>query len=186
MSDAYLFSRIVALAACEDRPLTEALGLSRAAVAALVARHVPDAAGLVEALPPDASPGEGAIEERDLRDYIAEHGATGAEEEAWLAAVIARRSLLSNHLWQDMGFADRGDLNVMFRRHFPKLAERNFSDMKWKKFFYRQLCEREGLTLCKSPNCEICEDFAVCFGEESGDPLATLANLGRAIVKNPA
>jgi nitrogen fixation protein NifQ len=40
--------------------------------------------------------------------------------------------------------------------------------MKWKKFFYRQLCERAGVPICKSPHCAECCDRALCFGPEEG------------------
>ena len=43
--------------------------------------------------------------------------------------------------------------------------------MKWKKFFYRQLCQSEGVVICKSPVCSACEDFAQCFGQEEGASL---------------
>lgn len=178
--DRLLFGRILALAAQDPaRPLSHALGLGRDALAALVARHAPDHAPCLAGLP-EGGTGEDAIEEEDLRAFLLDHRARGAEEEAWLAAIVARRSLEPNHLWQDMGFASRGELNAMFRRHFPALVERNSADMKWKKFFYRSLCEREGLLLCKSPNCEVCEDFETCFGGEEGDPLSTLARAVRA------
>ncbi|WP_448205804.1 nitrogen fixation protein NifQ [Azospirillum sp. sgz302134] len=177
--DRLLFGRILGLAALDpDRPLTQALGLGRDALAALAARHAPDHAPLVAGLPDET--GEDAIEEEDLRAFLLDHRARGAEEEEWLAAIVARRSLEPNHLWQDMGFASRLELNAMFRRHFPDLVKRNSADMKWKKFFYRQLCEREGLLLCKSPNCEVCDDFAVCFGGEDGDPLSALARAARS------
>ena len=39
--------------------------------------------------------------------------------------------------------------------------------MKWKKFFYRQLCERSGMLICKSPRCADCVDYRICFGPES-------------------
>lgn len=181
--DRLLFGRILDLAAQDPvRPLTHALGLGRGALAVLVARHAPQHAATLsaQATLPDGSGGEDAIEEADLRAFLLDHRARGAEEEEWLAAIVARRSLEPNHLWQDMGFADRGELNAMFRRHFPALVARNGADMKWKKFFYRSLCEREGLLLCKSPNCEVCEDFDACFGGEEGDPLSTLARAVRA------
>lgn len=178
--DRLLFGRIIALAAASDRPLTAALGLTPAQVRELVDRHVAAAAALLaDPARLGDGPGAGEIEEADLSAFILEHrGHPGAEAE-WLAAIIARRSLGSNHLWQDMGFAERGELNAMFLRHFPALKARNAQDMKWKKFFYRSLCEREGLALCKSPNCEVCEDFEDCFGAEPGDPLSVLAHLGR-------
>jgi nitrogen fixation protein NifQ len=52
--------------------------------------------------------------------------------------------------------------------------------MKWKKFFYRQLCEREGIPVCNAPNCAVCADMALCFGPESGEPLAALVRAPRA------
>nr|WP_209979337.1 nitrogen fixation protein NifQ [Azospirillum picis] len=178
-----IFARILQIASTDpDRSLPKALALPKADLAELAARHVPQLVAAVAALPDcadDGEPDDEAIEEADLRDLLVEHGARGAAEERWLAAILARRSLEPNHLWQDMGFHHRGELNAMFRRHFPALVALNAGDMKWKKFFYRQLCEREGLMLCKSPNCEVCDDVGVCFGEESGDPLATLSRLSR-------
>jgi nitrogen fixation protein NifQ len=38
--------------------------------------------------------------------------------------------------------------------------------MKWKKFFYKQLCEREGVNACKAPSCAACDDYSKCFGSE--------------------
>lgn len=175
--DSYLVGMILAQAAREARALTGVLGLRAGEVAALVRRYRPDALFLLDGLSDDA--GEDAIEEGDLRALLLEHRAGRGVAEEWLAAIVARRSLAPNHLWQDMGFTNRRELNAFFRRHFPSLVELNSGDMKWKKFFYRQLCEREGMLLCKSPNCEVCDDFAACFETEEGDPLSTLAQLGR-------
>ncbi|HYD30250.1 MAG TPA: nitrogen fixation protein NifQ [Azospirillaceae bacterium] len=180
--DRLLFDRIITLAVNETRhPLTQSLGLTRDALAGLIDRYLPERRALLSTLPADADTGPDALEEADLRAFILEHRAgVHTDEEAWLAAIIARRSLGSNHLWQDMGFADRSELSRMFHRHFPALAARNSGDMKWKKFFYRQLCEREGMKLCKAPHCEVCDDFAACFDGEPGDPITTLARLSRA------
>ena len=167
--DRHLFGRIVDLAARDPRPLTGALGLGRTDLARLLAKHLPERAHLLDGLPDDR--GEDAIEEEDMRGLLLDHRARGVEEEAWLAAIVARRSLEPNHLWQDMGFADRGELGAMFRRHFPSLVALNSGDMRWKKFFYRQLCEREGFLLCKAPHCERCEDHHACFDGEKGAPL---------------
>jgi len=175
-TDRTLFQRIVAIAALEARPLTEALGLSRSQLDRLAARHLP-----VLSVPsaPDDGPGPDALEEPDLREYLLECRAGRGEEEEWLAAIVARRSLLANHLWQDLGLADRSQLTTLFQRHFPELARRNRADMKWKKFFYRQLCQREGIPVCKAPNCQVCADAALCFGPETGEPLVALAALSR-------
>lgn len=178
--DRLLFGRIVALASSADQPLTKELGLAAADVTEMILRHVAPASGLLaDPARLGNCPGDGEIEEADLRDFILEHRGHQGPEAEWLAAIIARRAMGPNHLWQDLGFADRTELNAMFQRHFPALKARNAQDMKWKKFFYRSLCEREGLMLCKSPHCEICDDFHDCFGAEPGDPLSTLAHLAR-------
>jgi len=51
-------------------------------------------------------------------------------------------------------------------RNFPGLSTLNDRDMKWKKFLYKQLCERTGVYVCRSPSCEVCVDYAKCFGRE--------------------
>ncbi|WP_246337750.1 nitrogen fixation protein NifQ [Azospirillum oleiclasticum] len=175
--DGYLAGLILAQAAREDRPLTEALGLPPGPLAGLVHQLRPDAVQLLDGAVGDT--GEDAIEEADLRAFLLEHRAGRGAVEEWLAAIVARRSLAPNHLWQDMGFTNRRELNAFFRRHFPALVALNSGDMKWKKFFYRQLCLRVGMLICKSPNCEVCDDFAACFEAEEGDPLSTLAQMGR-------
>lgn len=71
-------------------------------------------------------------------------------------------------------FAGCADLSTLLRRHFAPLAARNSGDMKWKKFFYRELCQRDGVLVCKAPNCAVCDDAALCFAPEDGEPLARL------------
>lgn len=85
----------------------------------------------------------------------------------WLAAVISTAAQRDNHLWQDMGLPSRRELSGILQKRFPRLAAANVGDMKWKKFFYRQLCQRAGVPICKSPNCADCMDYAYCFGPES-------------------
>jgi nitrogen fixation protein NifQ len=50
--------------------------------------------------------------------------------------------------------------------NFEPLALRNDKDMKWKKFLYKQLCEAEGIYVCRAPSCEVCVDYDNCFGNE--------------------
>lgn len=111
----------------------------------------------------DDTAAQPAIEEEDLRRLLLAHRAHGRPEEEWLAAIIARRAQGANHLWEDLGLDSRDDLNHLMSRYFPALSARNVANMRWKKFFYRLLCEEEGLTLCKSPSCGQCSDFAICF-----------------------
>ncbi len=97
---------------------------------------------------------------------------------AVLPRVIARRALRPDHLWQDLGLFDRGELNRLLARHFPTLHAGNTGNMRWKKYFYRRLCEAEGFSLCTAPSCSVCTDFTSCFGEEDGQ--SRLANVRRA------
>ncbi|GEO81092.1 nitrogen fixation protein NifQ [Pararhodospirillum oryzae] len=146
------------------RPLAHALGLDPAALARLGARYFPDAP--LDPGAPDAGPD--ALEEPDLRALLRAHRTRGIEEEAWLAAIVARRALKPDHLWQDLGLDQRADLTRFLERHFESLATRNVHNMRWKKFFYRTLCEAEGVVVCKSPTCAECVDYADCFGPETG------------------
>ena len=60
----------------------------------------------------------------------------------------------------------RDDLTALMMRNFPALAGQNTRNMKWKKFLYKQLCETEGIYTCRAPSCEVCVDYAQCFGPE--------------------
>jgi nitrogen fixation protein NifQ len=168
--DRHLFACSIAIAIKDDEmPLNRALGLSSESLAALVGRYFPQAPGLLSGISCfDHDDEPQAPEEPDLRALLLEHRTRGLLEEEWLAHIIARRSLGANHLWQDLGLTARADLTGLMRRHFVGLAELNAKDMKWKKFFYRELCQREGVLICKSPNCESCTDHAICFGAEEG------------------
>lgn len=163
--DRHVFACILAAGMAESpRPLTEAVGLTRPQLLDLLAAHFPAALDCADAVPEGR--GADALEEGDLRDLLLRHGSAGTREERWLAAMVARRSLRPNHLWQDLGLASRKDLSGLLHRHFRPLAEKNSRDMKWKKFFYRQMCEAEGVMICKSPVCDLCADFHICFGPE--------------------
>ncbi len=103
----------------------------------------------------------------ELVELLLDHGALGDEQEAWLAYAIATASMGENHLWQDLGLPSRKVLSDLMGEHFPALAAKNVGDMKWKKFFYRQLCERAEVPICKSPHCAECVDYRLCFGPEN-------------------
>ena len=107
----------------------------------------------------------------DLFDLLMESRREPSEPLTWLSHAIASAAMRDNHLWQDMGLPNRALLSRLMADHFPALAARNVGDMKWKKFFYRQLCERAEVPICKSPNCADCVDYQVCFGHGEGEPL---------------
>jgi nitrogen fixation protein NifQ len=65
-----------------------------------------------------------------------------------------------------MGFWSRKDLSAFIGHGFMPLAEKNVHDMKWKKFFYKQLCNQKGVYTCRAPSCQVCADYRECFGPE--------------------
>ena len=105
----------------------------------------------------------------DVRELLLAHAEPGAAPGTTraVAEVIALACLGDNHLWQDLQLASRAELSALIEWHFPRLAARNHAQMKWKKFLYRQLCEREEILICKSPSCAVCTDHALCFGPEA-------------------
>jgi nitrogen fixation protein NifQ len=103
---------------------------------------------------------------RDVRDLLLSGRRGEDESEIWLASIVAAGCLGGDHLWRDLGLASRADLGRLLRHNFPGVAVLNDRDMKWKKFFYRQLCETQGHFVCRSPSCEQCVAFADCFGNE--------------------
>ncbi len=108
-------------------------------------------------------------EVEDLVVLFREHTdpCAGTPEEArCVTHALACACLGDNHLWQDLMLPSRRELSTLIGHWFPRLAAKNTHDMKWKKFFYKQLCEREGLFICKAPSCGVCSDHALCFGAE--------------------
>lgn len=117
----------------------------------------------------EAAPGlrpQGTDEFDDLVALLLDSRAEPTEERAWLAFAMATAAMGENHLWQDMGLPSRDVLSALIAEHFPALYALNSANMKWKKFFYRRLCERAGVPICKSPHCAECCDYSVCFGPE--------------------
>jgi nitrogen fixation protein NifQ len=105
-------------------------------------------------------------EVEDVRGLLLAHAdpAAGPAEMAWLVAqAVAVACLGDDHLWQDLRLAHRGELGALLRHWFPSLVALNTGDMKWKKFFYRQLCQQAEILICKSPSCAVCSDHAQCF-----------------------
>ena len=85
------------------------------------------------------------------------------DEARWLAAILARRAMETRHLWQDLGLGSRTALSEMIARHLPGLHRANSQNMRWKKFFYRQICSDAAFALCLSPSCDDCSERDECF-----------------------
>ncbi|MDQ7990419.1 MAG: nitrogen fixation protein NifQ [Candidatus Dactylopiibacterium sp.] len=135
-------------------------GLSPASFAVMCACCLPG-----EAVENGAAPAP-FDEFEELLELLLDHLAPFDQGGIWLAAVIASAAQRGNHLWQDLGLPSRRELSDVLRLRFARLAARNGGDMKWKKFFYRELCQRAGVPICKSPSCGDCVDHGDCFGAE--------------------
>lgn len=147
-------------------------GLAASAFATLLADRFPhlSAAHRAALLAPLArtEPGDPVDEFPDLVTLLLEHGNPGDATSDALAHAVATACMGANHLWQDLGLPHRRALSELMTTHFTPLARRNTGDMKWKKFLYKQLCEREEIFVCKSPSCAACSDYQACFGPEEG------------------
>jgi nitrogen fixation protein NifQ len=111
----------------------------------------------------------------ELRALLADHRTPAADAAGpWVADAIAAGCAGDNHLWQDLGLASRAELSAIMQSFFGPLAAKNSGDMKWKKFFYLQLCEQAEIRACRAPSCAVCCDYARCFGAEDGIALVTM------------
>lgn len=166
--DRHVFASILAVAVTEGGRVNERVGLSADDLALLFARWFPDLRHLVLAWSP-VNAGEEEVEVGAVRGLLLLNSATPGDDGRWLARMVARRAVEPNHLWEDLGLRNRGELMRLMQRHFTPLYERNTRNMRWKRFFYRQLCEDDGFLMCATPVCTDCNDFELCFGEEDGE-----------------
>jgi len=102
----------------------------------------------------------------ELKSLLSEFAAPRLREEPWWIELMIAGCAGRDHMWRDMGLFERKDLTRLIRNCFPELGRRNTRDMKWKKFIYKQLCEREGIIACPAPTCDQCASFSECFAPE--------------------
>lgn len=144
--------------------LSERVGISGTRLATLLWLHIPGHPVLV---PDDYAPSTQLEEQGWVRDLLLRNRASDSDIAASLAEIVARRSMEPNHLWEDLGLPSRDALNALMARHFTPLFVANQGRMRWKRFFYRMLCEEEGLSHCTSPSCAECNDVERCFEPDS-------------------
>lgn len=150
-------------------PFVPALGLDYPAFANLLQSRFPQFSAPADWLDAQrqAVGGGGALDEfPDLVALLLDHRAVDDESHRRVAHLVATACMGNDHLWQDLGLPHRAALSELMSRYFPPLAAKNDKDMKWKKFLYRLLCEREGYIACSRPSCAGCADYGSCFGPE--------------------
>ena len=165
--DRHILACITSVAAAEAGELTERIGLNAEDLGELLSAYtfVDLVAGESRGVAAETAEAE---EVELVRDILLGHVAPANEKGRWLASMIARRALEPNHLWEDLGLRNRGELTRLMARHFSTLAARNDKNMRWKRFIYRLMCENDGFVMCATPVCTNCADYNSCFGPEEG------------------
>jgi len=164
-NDFYL-ARILSSWVVDEGVLPRNLGLNDDSFKELMDRHFSHHPAAVN-VKNKAEFDRGRIPEwEDLVNLMLEFRAGDDWSEQWIAEIVAAACMGFDHLWQDLGLWSRAELSEVLRLNFPELAKRNNKDMKWKKFLYKQLCERDGTYICRAPSCDVCADYKVCFGPE--------------------
>ncbi|MET0026361.1 MAG: nitrogen fixation protein NifQ [Candidatus Thiodiazotropha sp.] len=161
-----VLARLLSSWKCGYSVLPEWLGLGESEFHRMLKQHFPGMhpSEVIHHTAAPRSAYEGEME--DLRTLIMKHRSHRSEAEPWFAEILIAGCMGPDHLWQDLGLWSRDDLSLLISDHFHPLAVMNTKNMKWKKFLYKQLCETEGIYTCRSPSCEVCADYANCFGPE--------------------
>ena len=169
--DRHLFACVLAVATSEPYDTAMALGLPLVDLKNIVHRYFP-AVSLTDLEAFSAPPSERPpLTNGDILNLLTTYlpcdakGCTPAPS-LWLARILAARAAHSGHLWRAMGLFARTELTAAIRRHLPALSSDNDQGMRWKRFLYKKLCEQSGGILCKTPDCGVCSDYALCFAEQ--------------------
>lgn len=171
--DRQLFAGVLAVATQEARDsdqLAPLLGLNDEALQALLTTYFSGVTADVLPLQGSASPPPAEVNPEVLAILLSHvpTDVTGGRNQPveWLARIIAARAAQPGHLWIAMGFFTRPELTAAIRRHLPALAAANSQGMRWKRYLFKQVCEKNGGVMCKNPNCGECSDYPLCFAPE--------------------
>lgn len=151
----------------EIQPPNLGMGLSSDKFAALLDRYFPGASRKIcgeSNNQPAADRSSSRTDEfDDLLALLLENRSDDEEATVWLAHAIASGCTGSKHLYRDMGLPDRQMLSALMERYFTTLYLKNTGKMRWKKFLYKQLCDRAEIKACPAPSCGVCAEYRNCF-----------------------
>lgn len=102
-------------------------------------------------------------ERQELISLLNEYSNPDDPSSKQMAVILATACLTKHHLWQSLGLPERASLGQLIQYNFPELHAKNSNNMRWKRFFYKQLCEQGGDYICRAPSCEECKSYAECF-----------------------
>lgn len=168
--DRHLFACLLAVAALETVEVAAALGLNDDELADLLQLYFPAVTTACLRKFCQAAGNPVPHSNADILDLLLgylPHDADGwlPVTSLWLARCLAARTACPGHLWRAMGLFKRAELTAAIQRHLPALAAANSKGMRWKRFLFKQLCEKAGGTLCNTPDCGTCSDYSQCFTE---------------------
>jgi nitrogen fixation protein NifQ len=169
--DRHLFACPVAVAAAEPYDTAEALGLTPQELASLLKTYFPGVDTGLFGLRPDFVPKAPPQANIDVLAILFSHlpkdlGGRETQTALWLARILAARAAHPGHLWVAMGLFERPELTAGIRRHLPSLAAANHRGMRWKRYLFKQICDLAGGRMCQSPDCGVCSDYPLCFGDD--------------------
>lgn len=149
-----------------ESALPARLGLSEEALTSLFNEFFPHAIEMLGQLGGEDFDETRLEEYNELLSLFLTHRKQESLFEEHIARIVTAACMGSDHLWQDLGLWSRPDLSQLMSANFTALADKNTKNMKWKRFLYKQLCEAEGIYVCRSPSCEVCTEYSVCFAPE--------------------
>ena len=140
------------------------LGLEPDRFAALLRHHFGTASVPRMERTPRLADYSAMLEREDLTRLFLAHAAPGDPgERIGIAGILVAGCLGQDHLWEDLGLWSRPELSALIEFNFPALYAMNDRNMRWKKFFYKQLCAADGIHICRAPSCGQCPEFSDCF-----------------------
>lgn len=166
--DRHLFACLLTVAATEAWGTAAALGLKEDELDVLLSRFFPNVKSCRVLRPIDPIASDVPEPNPDVLSILHAHldpDTDPASTSMLLARILATRAALPGHLWVAMGLTERPQLSAAIRRHLPSLGDANSENMRWKRYLYKQVCDLNGGTLCKAPNCGVCSDYAICFAD---------------------
>jgi nitrogen fixation protein NifQ len=95
------------------------------------------------------------ILEQKVKSFLESYGKDQYAKET-IASLVAKTSLMGNHLYEDLGFRSRVEMGRFMQEHFPSLFEIKPKEKLWKKFIYDSIDEI-------APACKDCKDQINCF-----------------------
>jgi nitrogen fixation protein NifQ len=97
--------------------------------------------------------------EQKVTNFLQSYASTNYAREH-IASLVAEKSLLPNHMYQDLLMDSRVQMGEFMAFHFGVLATMKPKDVLWKKFIYDCIGE-------VAPACSTCSDNIHCFSCKS-------------------